>query len=128
MHFIKLLVQGKALISHNFHCLSVAIKMTTSLHTCVISHEHLNWQEVTLSCEKLVVSPDEQNFRLANDTSCESETGTDTCIRIKKITTIQSNNKMFSLGSKHMNVPIIAEKKYNQFTWVVYFYCNARYL
>lgn len=42
MHFIKLLVQGKALISHNFHCLSVAIKMTTSLHTCVISHEHLN--------------------------------------------------------------------------------------
>lgn len=83
MHFIKLLVQGKALISHNFHCLSVAIKMTTSLHTCVISHEHLNWQEVTLSCEKLVVSSDEQNFRLANDTSCESETGTDTCIRIK---------------------------------------------
>lgn len=80
MHVIQLKVQGKALISHNFHCLSVAIKKKTSLHSSLLSHEHLNWQEVTLSCEK-VVSSDEQNFRLANDTSSESETGTDTCVK-----------------------------------------------
>lgn len=82
MRVIQLKVQGKALISHNFHCLSVAIKKKTSLHSSVLSHEHLNWQEVTLSCEKVVVSSDEQNLRLANDTSSESETGTDTCIKI----------------------------------------------
>lgn len=81
MHDIELKVQGKALISHNFHCLSVAIKKKTSLHSSLLSHEHLNWQEVTLSCEKVVVSSDEQVFRLANDTSSESETGTDTCVK-----------------------------------------------